>query len=81
MLSIGLGDSSASWYRWRPAEYNSELSDEDAAVITTKNTRADAQFSPAYWNTMMNGEAREPSSFGLNEVHGTMHMMATSAPT
>ena len=81
LFSIGFGDTSDSWYRWRPAEYNSELSDEDAAVITTKNTRADAQFKPAYWNIIMNGDAKEPSLFGLNEVHGTMHMMATSAPT
>ena len=52
----GESESCASWYRWRPAEYSSELSDEAAAVITTKNTSAAAQSRPAYLKTMMNGD-------------------------
>ena len=52
----GASESCANWYRCRPAEYSSELSDEAAAVITTKNTSAAAQSRPAYLNTMMNGD-------------------------
>ena len=52
-----------------------------AAVITTKNTSAAAQSRPAYLNTMMNGEPNEPSAFWWKLRHGTIAMMATSAPT
>ena len=65
----------------RPAEYSSEFNAELAAVMTTKNTSAEAQLRPAYWNTMMNGEANEPSSLAVKLRHGTMAMIATSAPT
>ena len=30
---------------------------------------------------MMNGEAKEPSALGLKLRHGTMTMIASSAPT
>ena len=67
---------------WRPAEYSKELSAEEAAVITTKNTSAEAQCNPAYWNTIMNGDINTPSAFvALNCCHGTISIIAMRAPT
>ena len=75
-------DSSPIWNRWRPAEYNSELSDDAAAVSTTKNTTAAAQCRPANSNTMMNGDENWfPPSSDMKLRHGTIAMIASSAPT
>ena len=41
--------------------------------VFQKAPKAMTQGEPAYWNIIMNGDAKEPSLFGLNEVHGTMH--------